>query len=89
MPDISAQLLGQMVAFVQAVRGESIRKLPSISETIDWARTLILLHAEALDPKMVRNTLNVILKRQNDINEIAAKVEILTQTALKEAAQAA
>ena len=89
VPDISAQLLGQMVAFVQAVRGESIRKLPSISETIDWARTLILLHAEALDPKMVRNTLNVILKRQNDINEIAAKVEILTQTALKEAAQAA
>ncbi len=90
VPDISAALLAQMVAFVQAVRGENIRKLPSISETIDWARTLILLHAEALDPKMVRDTLNVILKRQTDINEIARKVEVLTKTALGEApAQAA
>jgi hypothetical protein len=36
--------------------------MPAISETIDWARTLVLLHADALDPNMVKDTLNVILK---------------------------
>jgi MoxR-like ATPase len=82
VPEISAKLLRQLVAFIQVVRDENIRKLPSISETIDWARALILLHAPVLDEDMVRNTLNVILKRQSDIAEIAAKVDELTQVAL-------
>ncbi len=82
VPDVSAKLLRQLVAFIQVVRDENIRKLPSISETIDWARALLLLHAPVLDEDMVRNTLNVILKRQSDIAEIAGKVEELTQVAL-------
>jgi MoxR-like ATPase len=86
VPDVSDALLAQLVAFIQLVRGETLRKLPSISETIDWARTLVLLHAEALEPAMVRETLNVILKRQGDILAVAAKVEPLTQAALKAAA---
>jgi MoxR-like ATPase len=86
VPDVSDVLLAQLVAFIQLVRGENLRKLPSISETIDWARTLVLLHAEALEPAMVRETLNVILKRQGDILAVAAKVEPLTQAALKAAA---
>jgi MoxR-like ATPase len=86
VPDVSESLLAQLVAFVQLVRGENLRKLPSISETIDWARTLILLHAEALDPVMVRETLSVILKRQGDIETIAAKTELLTRAAIAEAA---
>jgi MoxR-like ATPase len=89
VPDVSAALLAQLVAFIQLVRGENLRKLPSISETIDWARTLVLLHAEALEPAMVRETLNVILKRQGDILAVAAKVEPLTQAALKAAAEPA
>jgi MoxR-like ATPase len=86
VPDVSESLLAQLVAFVQLVRGENLRKLPSISETIDWARTLILLHAEALDPVVVRETLSVILKRQGDIETIAAKTEPLTRAAIAEAA---
>ena len=77
VPGISDRLLERLVAFIQAVRGENIRKLPSISETIDWARTLILLHADSLEPAMVRSTLNVILKRQSDIAEVSGKVEAL------------
>ena len=77
VPGVSDRLLERLVAFIQAVRGENIRKLPSISETIDWARTLILLHADSLDPALVRSTLNVILKRQSDIAEVAGKVEAL------------
>ncbi len=88
VPEISASLLAQLVAFIQLVRGENLRKLPSISETIDWARTLLLLHADALEPTMVRETLNVILKRQSDILSMAAKAEALTRDAVK-AAEAA
>jgi MoxR-like ATPase len=89
VPEVSALLLAQLVAFVQLVRGENLRKLPSISETIDWARTLLLLHADALEPAMVRDTLNVILKRQGDILAVAAKAEPLTGEAVKVAAEAA
>ncbi len=88
VPEISASLLAQLVAFIQLIRGENLRKLPSISETIDWARTLLLLHADALEPTMVRETLNVILKRQSDILAMAAKAEALTRDAVK-AAEAA
>ncbi len=79
-------LLRQLVAFVQAVREENIRKLPSISETVDWARTLLLMHADRLDPDLVRDTLSVILKRQSDILDIAVKADQLTRTALEAAA---
>jgi MoxR-like ATPase len=89
VPEVSSVLLAQLVAFIQLVRAENLRKLPSISETIDWARTLLLLHAEALDPVMVRETLSVILKRQGDIAAVSAKAEALTRDALKAAAQAA
>ena len=84
VPEISESLLRQLVAFVQSVRDENIRKLPSISETVDWARTLMLLHADLLDPALVRDTLNVILKRQGDITEVQGKVEQLTAAALAE-----
>jgi len=87
VPDISARLLSQLVGFIQRVRQENIRKLPSISETIDWARTLILLHADALDPDLVRGTLNVILKRQSDIAEVAPKVRDLVAATLAEAGE--
>lgn len=82
VPDISAKLLEQLVAFIQLVRSENIRKLPSISETIDWARTVLLLHAPSLDEDLVRETMNVILKRQGDILELESRVEELTASAL-------
>lgn len=73
VPGISGRLLGQLVAFVQALRDEKIRKVPSISETVDWARTLVLLHAESLSADLVRETLGVLLKRQGDVAEIEAR----------------
>ena len=85
VPGISEALLRQMVAFVQSVRDENIRKLPSISETVDWARTLMLLHADSLEESLVRDTLNVILKRESDIIELRGRVEALTQAALTQA----
>ena len=85
VPEVSPKLLKQMVGFVQALRDQDIRKVPSISETVDWARTLLLLHADELDPQLVRDTLNVILKRQNDITSIDGKLDELSRAAVADA----
>src|SRR6201994_898767 len=77
VPDVGQHLLEQVVAFVDKVRNEKLRKPPSISETVDWARTLVLLHADELEPRIVQDTLGVLLKRQSDIAEIAGKVDEL------------
>ena len=55
-----------------------LKKVPAISETIDWAKTLILLNVENLSPNLVRDTLNVILKFQEDIENVSGEVNALT-----------
>ena len=82
VPNIGATLLAQLVNFVQALRTENIRKPPSIAESVDWARTLILLHASALDATLVRDTLNVLLKRETDIAQVQRNLGTLTAAAL-------
>lgn len=84
VPEIPAKLRNQLVTFVQELREMDLKKLPAISETIDWARTLILLHTEILDPDLVRQTLNVILKFQEDIESVEAEIQSVTSKALKE-----
>ncbi|MHB8171008.1 MAG: AAA family ATPase [Thermincolia bacterium] len=68
---IHEALAGQVVKFVQALRKMVLKKAPSISETLDWARTLVLLGSDGLDEQVVADTLSVVLKYQQDI----AKVE--------------
>ncbi|MCK9230546.1 MAG: MoxR family ATPase [Syntrophales bacterium] len=84
-PDISDTLNRQLVAFTQAVRRLDIRKAPSISETIDWARVLLVLHAEHLNSDVVRDTLNVFLKHEADIALVADRLHELTTGALRAA----
>jgi MoxR-like ATPase len=74
VPGIEAALTSQLVAFVQSLRTLDLRKAPSISETVDWARALILLHAKDLDPAMVRDTLNVILKFEQDVRAVEPQI---------------
>jgi MoxR-like ATPase len=74
VPGIEATLTTQLVAFVQSLRTLDLRKAPSISETVDWARALILLHADSLDSGMVRDTLNVILKFEQDIVAVEPQI---------------
>lgn len=82
VPDVETQLLSQLVSFVQAVRDADIKKRPSISETVDWAKTLLLLHANALDEKFVRETLNVLLKHESDIATIKPKLGLMVREAV-------
>ncbi len=81
VPQINDQLRGQLVAFVQSLRNENIRKPPSMAETVDWARTVVLLHAPLLDESLVRDTLSVLLKRESDIQEVQGRLGALTQAA--------
>jgi len=74
VPGIEARLTRELVAFVQTLRTLELRKLPAISETVDWARALLLLHADALDPDLVRETLSVILKFEQDIVAVEPKI---------------
>ncbi|TNE38599.1 MAG: MoxR family ATPase [Alphaproteobacteria bacterium] len=74
VPEIEEGLRNQLVSFVQQLRGQDLKKLPAVSETIDWARTLLLLHADRLDVEMVRNTLNMLLKFEEDIDNVSAEV---------------
>jgi MoxR-like ATPase len=74
IPDIDARLRRSLVRFVQRLRGLDLRKLPSVSETIDWARALLLLNVAELDPAVVRDTLNLLLKVQADIEAATPRV---------------
>ena len=67
VPDLSQSLTDQLVRFVHAIRALDLKKAPAISETIDWAKSLILLHAKDLEGNLVLDTLNVLLKYEEDI----------------------
>jgi len=81
VPGIDARLLAQLVAFVQQLRGLDLKKLPSVSESIDWARVMVLMHATVLAEDMVRDTLNVLLKYESDIDAAAKRIADFTQKA--------
>jgi MoxR-like ATPase len=74
VPGIEAALTTQLVSFVQSLRTLDLRKSPSISETVDWARALILLNASSLDGEVVRDSLNVLLKFEQDIAAVEPQI---------------
>lgn len=87
VPDIPPRLLRQLVSFIQDLREMDLKKVPAISETIDWARALILLHSESLNAELVRETLNVILKFQEDVETVGGDIQSMTNKAIKESDQ--
>jgi MoxR-like ATPase len=85
VPDIDAKLLRQLVSFAQQLRALDLKKVPSVSETIDWAKVMLLLHATVLDVELVRDTLNVLLKFEADIEAASKQLAGLTHKARQEA----
>ncbi len=67
VPEIDEELAEQIAQVVRSIRALDIKKAPSISETIDWARTLLFLGHTSIDPQVIGETLNVLLKYQTDI----------------------
>jgi MoxR-like ATPase len=67
VPDLAPQLAQQAVEFVQRLRKLDLKKQPSISETLDWARALVMLNAKHIDEKTLQDTLTVLLKHEHDV----------------------
>jgi MoxR-like ATPase len=81
VPGIEDSLKRQLVAFVQMLREQDLKKLPSISETLDWARVLMLLHVDSLETEFVRDTLNVLLKFEQDIEAVRKSIPEIVRKA--------
>ncbi|HEV3230071.1 MAG TPA: MoxR family ATPase, partial [Solirubrobacteraceae bacterium] len=67
VPGISEELADQVARIVRSLRTLELRKAPSVSETLDWARTLVLLGVETIDAAGAKDTLHILLKYQADI----------------------
>ncbi len=70
IPEIDELLGKKLVAFVQDLRKLDLKKTPAISETIDWAKSLLLLNTKSLEHDLVANTLNVLLKFEEDLETV-------------------
>ena len=77
IPDIEKNLKNELISFVQNLRELDLKKLPSVAETIDWAKSLVLLNVKSLDASLVRETLNVLLKFQSDIDAADSEIEAI------------
>jgi MoxR-like ATPase len=76
VPDLPDEFAEKIARTVASIRRIPIRKAPSVSESIDWARTLLALGIEELDDAATASTLNVLLKYQTDIERIAEELSL-------------
>jgi MoxR-like ATPase len=74
IPGIKAALAGQLIDAIHKIRDLDLKKKPCVSETLDWAQSLLALQIEDLSPEVARDTLNVILKYQADVDQVQAKL---------------
>jgi MoxR-like ATPase len=93
VPNIDKRLAEEIVQMMNRIRDLDLKKTPSISETLDWARALLALNADELEDQIVSDTLNVILKYEGDVqkaqNELAKLIQKKTAEAAAEKPQQA
>jgi MoxR-like ATPase len=77
VPGLAANLAEQLARFAAKIRQMDLRKAPSVSETIDWARALLLLGASSLDADLVGSTLGVLLKFGEDQTKVGDRLSTL------------
>lgn len=76
VPDLDDALADSVVRVINALRAMPLRKAPSVSETLDWARTLVALGADSLTSEVVSESLGVVLKHNDDIDKARAKLDL-------------
>jgi len=74
VPALKKGLAIKVVEFVQTIRKLPLKKMPSIAETIDWARTMVVLNAAFLEAGLVADTLNILLKYEQDVQNVRDKL---------------
>jgi MoxR-like ATPase len=88
VPGIDQRLADEVVRIMHKIRDLDLKKTPSISETLDWARALLALNANELEDELVNDTLNVILKYEGDVKKAQAELSKLLEKKTSEAAAA-
>jgi MoxR-like ATPase len=76
VPGISENLADQVSRIVRSIRQLDLKKSPSVSETLDWARTLMLLNFDSIDEQTAKETLHILLKYQSDIVKAAKELSV-------------
>ncbi len=76
VPELPEALADQLVRLIRSMRQLELKKQPSISESIDWARTLVELGVETLDENVTQETLNVVLKYRQDLERVAKELKL-------------
>jgi MoxR-like ATPase len=89
VPDITESLADQVARIVRSIRNLELKKSPSVSETLDWARTLLLLGVQQIDAETARSTINILLKYQSDITKALRELEDAKSDMAKDTAAAA
>ncbi len=88
VPGIGDKLAQEIVELIHKIRTLDLKKTPSIAETLDWARALMVLNADELEEELVSNTLNIILKHQGDIAKAQTELnEMLRHKAAQQAGE--
>jgi MoxR-like ATPase len=75
VPEISERLAAAVVQAVQRIRALELRKPPSVSESLDWARSLVILNAQELDPELVGSTLTILVKYEKDLERVRGALD--------------
>ncbi|MEK6664808.1 MAG: MoxR family ATPase [candidate division NC10 bacterium] len=75
VPEISERLAQAVVTAVQRIRAMELRKPPSVSESLDWARSLVILNAETLDPAVMESTLTMLVKYEKDMERVKGALD--------------
>src|SRR3972149_5891504 len=75
VPEISERLAQAVVTAVKRIRAMELRKPPSDSESLDWARSLVILNAETLDPAVVESTLTMLVKYEKDMERVKGALD--------------
>jgi MoxR-like ATPase len=79
VPELNPRLAQQAVDLVQKLRDLDLRKSPSISETLDWAKSLLALNAKQLDARTLETTLSVLLKHESDLQKVRRRLQVSTR----------
>ncbi|MBV9424490.1 MAG: MoxR family ATPase, partial [Solirubrobacterales bacterium] len=85
-PELDEQVSCKLVEVVHQVRELDLKKPPSIAESIDWARALLLLGAHDIDDRVFKETMSVIVKHRTDLDTVAARVGVKLDSAADAAA---
>ena len=75
-PELAEQMARKLVEVVHMVRSLDLKKPPSIAESIDWARALLLLGAEDIDQAVLERTMSIIVKHRTDLDLVAERVGV-------------